>query len=324
MLGSFKMFLITCAGLGLVSLITKGSDRGAERGLIDGTKVSTGANFVTGSIALPVAAPDYRQINVVPWLMVWDKPEPDRIARTAQTAENEEIAPSRRKPSVADLGISLQRELKRVGCYGDVITTEWTDTAKLAMRAFNSKVNATLPVEAPDHILLTLVSGHKGRACDKPCSSSGKAGNCAQAKHHVSTQSASLHRASFKVESVGSEPARQTRIGTANVPVEPVPPPKKVRSAPSLLPLAQPPVEAKSNVPSTKTAAGSSLKKTKNGGNSTVAASPAKRDARMSSAGERRSGVTTSAPQPRQRVASGSASSFASGRYFYYMTYRGS
>ena len=33
------------------------------------------------------------------------------------------------------------------------------------MKAFTTRVNATLPVDKPDHILLALVQGHQGVAC---------------------------------------------------------------------------------------------------------------------------------------------------------------
>jgi hypothetical protein len=37
------------------------------------------------------------------------------------------------------------------------------------MKAFTSRVNATLPVDRPDHILLALVKGHDDRACGVAC-----------------------------------------------------------------------------------------------------------------------------------------------------------
>ena len=37
------------------------------------------------------------------------------------------------------------------------------------MSSFTERVNATLPVEDPDYILLTLVQGHAGQACGRGC-----------------------------------------------------------------------------------------------------------------------------------------------------------
>jgi peptidoglycan hydrolase-like protein with peptidoglycan-binding domain len=51
----------------------------------------------------------------------------------------------------------LQSELKRVGCYGGVINGVWTGSTRQAMKAFMDRVNATLPTDLPDTILLTAL-----------------------------------------------------------------------------------------------------------------------------------------------------------------------
>jgi hypothetical protein len=81
------------------------------------------------------------------------------------------------------LARQLQRELKRVGCYEGEITGAWNAQARKAMKAFTEHVNATLPVDQPDYILLRLLQGHPQRACGAPCpagqSESGE-GRCLQ------------------------------------------------------------------------------------------------------------------------------------------------
>jgi hypothetical protein len=67
------------------------------------------------------------------------------------------------------LARALQRELKRVGCYGGEITGVWTTSSRMAMKAFTERVNATLPVDAPDPVLLSLVQGHREKACATAC-----------------------------------------------------------------------------------------------------------------------------------------------------------
>jgi peptidoglycan hydrolase-like protein with peptidoglycan-binding domain len=67
------------------------------------------------------------------------------------------------------LARDLQRELKRVGCYDGEINGVWTPSTRSAMKAFTGRVNAALPTEEPDHILLTLVQGHQDKACGTPC-----------------------------------------------------------------------------------------------------------------------------------------------------------
>ena len=69
----------------------------------------------------------------------------------------------------AALARALQRELKRVGCYGGDITGVWTTSSRMAMKSFNERVNASLPVDTPDPVLLSLVQGHRERACGAPC-----------------------------------------------------------------------------------------------------------------------------------------------------------
>ena len=77
------------------------------------------------------------------------------------------------KPADADsrraLARELQRELKRVGCYEGAIDGSWGQGSKRAMSAFTDRVNATLPVEEPDYILLALVRGQPPQTCGNSC-----------------------------------------------------------------------------------------------------------------------------------------------------------
>ena len=69
----------------------------------------------------------------------------------------------------AALARALQRELKRVGCYNGEITGVWTTSSRMAMKTFNERVNAALPVDNPDPVLLSLVQGRRERACSAGC-----------------------------------------------------------------------------------------------------------------------------------------------------------
>jgi hypothetical protein len=66
---------------------------------------------------------------------------------------------------VGALARALQRELKRVGCYNGEVSGAWTASSRLAMKTFLERVNAALPVDKPDPVLLSLVQGHRERAC---------------------------------------------------------------------------------------------------------------------------------------------------------------
>jgi hypothetical protein len=69
----------------------------------------------------------------------------------------------------ASLVRELQRGLKRVGCYEAEVSGVWTQQSRSAMRAFTGRINAALPVDEPDGVLLALVRGHKDKACGMPC-----------------------------------------------------------------------------------------------------------------------------------------------------------
>jgi len=71
----------------------------------------------------------------------------------------------------ASLARELQRELKRVGCYSGEISGVWTTSSRMAMKSFTDHVNATLPIDNPDYVLLSLVQAHQEMACGAPCPS---------------------------------------------------------------------------------------------------------------------------------------------------------
>ena len=91
----------------------------------------------------------------------------DRVTGSAAQRLSKPGDPTQR----ANLARDLQRELKRVGCYDAEIDGDWGGASKRAMSAFTDRVNATLPVDDPDYILLTLLQGHQGAACGRDCPS---------------------------------------------------------------------------------------------------------------------------------------------------------
>jgi hypothetical protein len=107
----------------------------------------------------------------------------DPVAKTV-TATNETSNKSTAMVPPADragLSREIQRELKRVGCYDGEVSGNWTTSARMAMKTFTDRVNASLPIDQPDYILLTLVQRHQGRACGSDCPSGqslGENGRC--------------------------------------------------------------------------------------------------------------------------------------------------
>jgi hypothetical protein len=87
----------------------------------------------------------------------------------------------------AALARELQRELKRVGCYHGEISGVWTTSSRLAMRTFIERVNAALPIDKPDPVLLSLVQGHSERACGVGCPGQTAQGSGACVRSAVAT-----------------------------------------------------------------------------------------------------------------------------------------
>lgn len=59
----------------------------------------------------------------------------------------------------------IQQQLKRLGCYDGRIDGSWGAGSKEAMHAFTERVNAELPLDEPDYLLLTLLQAHNVRVC---------------------------------------------------------------------------------------------------------------------------------------------------------------
>jgi hypothetical protein len=91
---------------------------------------------------------------------------PPRPAATSPTAAPHAGVP--RALDRAGLARELHKELKRVGCYDGDITSTWTATSRQAMRRFTDGVNAKLPLDEPDVVLLRLVQSQTHRVCACP------------------------------------------------------------------------------------------------------------------------------------------------------------
>jgi len=97
---------------------------------------------------------------------------PDRNAAAAVPAPRPAQPSQRANPMPGDrisLVRELQRELKRVGCYSGDISGVWTTSSRMAMKSLTDQVNATLPIDNPDYVLLSLVRGQQDGTCGAPC-----------------------------------------------------------------------------------------------------------------------------------------------------------
>lgn len=78
-----------------------------------------------------------------------------------QTRALEPTSPKSRYKLIVD----LQRKLKTKGCYYGRIDGSWGPGSKRAMHSFMQRVNAALPVEDPNYVLLSLLKSNAGASC---------------------------------------------------------------------------------------------------------------------------------------------------------------
>lgn len=81
----------------------------------------------------------------------------------------------------AQLVRDIQYELKRAGCYSGDVNGSWTTSTKQAMQHFNDRVNARLPLEQPDYVLLALLQNEHPNICNSKCPAgqlAGEDGRC--------------------------------------------------------------------------------------------------------------------------------------------------
>ena len=119
------------------------------------------------------------------------------------------------------IGRELQKELKRVGCYAGELNGVWTTSTRQAMVAFTDRVNAKLPTNKPDSILLALVRGYSSKVCGTPCPSGQSLGRAQEC-----TPNALLARTSGKLPTAPGQ-AKETSAWTVKTTAAgglPVPP----------------------------------------------------------------------------------------------------
>lgn len=127
--------------------------------------VRTGSSGEPAAPAVLTQAPVATTSGVTPSLKVATVVAPS----TSDAAAAATRMPQTSEVSRYDLVRSIQRELKRVGCYAGDVDGDWGVGSRRAMAAFTDRVNASLPIEQPDFILLTLVQGHQSGICGKGC-----------------------------------------------------------------------------------------------------------------------------------------------------------
>jgi hypothetical protein len=78
------------------------------------------------------------------------------------------------------LVVEIQQQLKRVGCYWGRANGAWNSNTRDAMQSFTTRVNAALPIDKPDYMLLSMLKQHNGRTCGQCAAGEvvGSGGRC--------------------------------------------------------------------------------------------------------------------------------------------------
>ena len=88
------------------------------------------------------------------------------VAQRADASKSHAYAPPTPAPPDKETLIrEIQRQLKRLSCYDGTLDGKWTPQLRAAIKVFVDRVNAKLPVDRPDYILLRLTEAHEGRVC---------------------------------------------------------------------------------------------------------------------------------------------------------------
>jgi hypothetical protein len=146
----------------------------------DGASIATAATMTTQRALPEVVYPDPKSANkpakdaapIEQKNAATVPAKPTTIATTPRTYERPAVVDA--KPAIipgdrVGLARELQRELRRVGCYDGAIDGTWSPGSRRAMKAFTDRVNASLPVEQPDYILLRLLQSSTDRVCGVAC-----------------------------------------------------------------------------------------------------------------------------------------------------------
>jgi peptidoglycan hydrolase-like protein with peptidoglycan-binding domain len=227
-----RLFVGLCLvviGMGVGVTGIKRMDADAETAVVPTTVVTVTETKParSESAAVPASAP-----IPLPARTATPTPRPELAVANARPIA---VAAAGRASGMADippdrttLMRELQKELIRVGCYTGSVNGIWTPATRQAMKVFTDRVNAALPVNEPDLILLALVRNHPEKTCGGSCPAGQSLAADGQCMPHAIVARATRVRAET-VEKAAVEPQQQ-----------PLPPPALVK----VVPLPAPPVSA--------------------------------------------------------------------------------
>ncbi len=118
----------------------------------------------------------------------------------------------------------LQTGLKRAGCYRGKVNGAWTSTSRRAMRSYAETVNATLPVDKPNAVLLALIDANPDARCG------GRKGHVAA---RAATQPSQTQTSGGTETSQPSAESRDSATGTVGAAARPYPRPALIPTTPT-------------------------------------------------------------------------------------------
>jgi len=116
------------------------------------------------TLAPPPVGPQKLRAGASPPVRVAEAPPRLPVGETAATA-----SPPLDRPALTR---EIQRQLKRIGCYQGEISGVWSPTVRQAVRTVTDRVNASLPTDQPDPVLLAMVQGQEPGTCAASCPNS--------------------------------------------------------------------------------------------------------------------------------------------------------
>jgi hypothetical protein len=109
----------------------------------------------------PASSPQKLRPGAPAAVRVAEAPPRLPVGQTAATA-----SPPLDRPALTR---EIQRHLKRIGCYQGDVSGVWSPSVRQAVKTVTDRVNASLPIDQPDPVLLAMVQSQEPGACAASC-----------------------------------------------------------------------------------------------------------------------------------------------------------
>lgn len=132
--------------------------------LFGGDRSAADTEVRTATVAV-VAEPVFKPAIVTPVVKETATEEPAAETRSPRPQPQTESELATPPDGEREIARAVQAALKEAGCYRGKVNGRWTPMTSAAMDEFTMRVNARLPVDKPDPVLLALLETHDGVSC---------------------------------------------------------------------------------------------------------------------------------------------------------------